>query len=463
MTTKLADPAAAVRDQHDRIRGDLERLVRIPSISAPGFPREHVEACAEEVAAIFREAGCAGVRLEPIDGGPPAVVADILGPPGTPTVLLYAHYDVQPTGDLAAWTNPPFEPAERDGRLFGRGAADDKSGVVMHAATLRAFAGDPPVGIKLLIEGEEETDSHLEAHVERHAERFGADVYVIADVGNFRLGQPTITTTLRGLATCRVSVRTLREPVHSGMFGGPVPDALMTLVRLLATLHDDRGDVAVAGLDRNAWDGIDYPEDAYREVTGVLDGVPRIGTGTVSEMLWARPSINVIGLDAPSVAQAANVLVPSATAIVSARIVPGTDPVAARAALAEHLRTNAPWGVDVEVEEVMAGEGYAAEHDGTGFRAAVEALRDAYGTEPSFVGQGGSIPLANVLSRTAPGGHGEVILWGAQDEAARIHGIDESVDLQELDRCVEQQVRFLQLLGRRADPTTDTKGTDHGD
>ncbi len=455
MPTYVDDPAASVEAQRQLIRSDLERLVRIPSISAPGFPREHVLDCANEVMAIFRDAGCEGVRLEPIDGGPPAVVVDIPGPPGTPTVLLYAHYDVQPTGDVGAWTNPPFEPDERDGRLFGRGAADDKSGVVMHAATLRAFGGDPPVGIKVLIEGEEETDSHLEAHVERHAARFGADVYVIADVGNFRLGQPTITTTLRGLATCRVTVRTLREPVHSGMFGGPVPDALMTMIRLLASLHDEHGDVAVTGLDRNAWDGIDYPERDYRSVTGVLDDVPLMGTGSVSEMLWARPSINVIGLDAPTTAQAANILVPTATAIVSARIVPGSDPVAARAALADHLRTHAPWGVEVEVEEIQAGEGYALEPDGEGFRAAVEALRDSYGSEPSFVGQGGSIPLANVLSRTAPNGHGEVILWGAQDETARIHGIDESVDLAELDRCVEQQVRFLQLLGR--------KGTNHGD
>jgi acetylornithine deacetylase/succinyl-diaminopimelate desuccinylase-like protein len=365
-------------------------------------------------------------------------------------VLLYAHYDVQPTGDVDAWTAPPFEPDERDGRLYGRGAADDKSGVVMHAATMRAFGGAPPVGVKVLIEGEEETDSHLDGHVERHAERFGADVYVIADVGNFRLGMPTITTTLRGLATCKVTVRTLREPVHSGMFGGPAPDALMVLIRLLATLHDDVGDVAVEALARNDWDGVDYPEDGYREVTGVAEGVPLIGSGTISEMLWARPSINVIGLDAPSVAEAANVLVPIATAVVSARIVPGTDPQAARAAIAEHLRRHAPWGVEVDVEEVMAGEGFAAAEGGRGFVAAVEALREAYGTAPSFVGQGGSIPLANVLSRIAPNGQGEVILWGAQDESARIHGIDESVDLAELDRCVEQQVRFVQLLAERS-------------
>lgn len=443
----VTDPHAVVEEQRDLIRADLERLVRIPSISAPGFPRDPIDRCAAAVVDILRDAGCGSARIEPVDGGADAVMVDIPAPDGAPTVLLYAHYDVQPTGDLEAWSNPPFEVAERDGRLYGRGVADDKSGVVMHAATMRAFGGRPPVGVKILIEGEEETDSHLEAHVEAHAERFGADVYVIADVGNFRNGHPSITTSLRGLATCKVSVSTLCEPVHSGMFGGPAPDALMSLIQLLATLHDDRGDVAVEGLDRTSWDGVSYDEAEYRDVTGVLADVPLIGSGTVSEMLWARPSINVIGLDAPAVAQAANVLIPSATAVVSARIVPGQDPAEARAALAEHLRTHAPYGVEVEVEEIQAGEGFAAERDGVGFRAAIEALEQSYGSPVGFVGQGGSIPLANVLSRTAPNGHGEVILWGAQDENARIHGIDESVDLQELARCVEQQVRFLQILG----------------
>lgn len=443
----IVDAHAAVTEQAAQIERDLATLVKLPSISAPGFPREDVERCGEAVAQLFRDAGCTDVRLEPIEGGPHAVVVEVPAPEGAPTVLLYAHYDVQPTGDVDAWTSAPFEPVVRDGRMYGRGAADDKSGVAMHVATMRAFGGRPPVGIKVLIEGEEETDSHLEAHVEQHAERFGADVYVIADVGNFRLGEPTITTSLRGLATCKVSVTTLQEPVHSGMFGGPVPDALMTLMRLVSTLHDEHGDVAVDGLDRRAWDGVAYAEDSYREVAGVLPGVPLTGSGSVSEMLWARPSINVIGLDAPSVAEAANVLIPTATAIVSARIVPGQDPVAARAALAAHLRSHAPWGVTVEVEEIQAGEGFAAQRDGTGFRAAVAALEQTYGREVGFVGQGGSIPLANVLSRTAPNGDGEVILWGAQDETARIHGIDESVDLAELTRCVEQQVRFLQILG----------------
>jgi acetylornithine deacetylase/succinyl-diaminopimelate desuccinylase-like protein len=443
----VLDPQAAVQSQTEQIRSDLERLVAIPSISAPGFPREPIAQCAEEVVRIFREAGCDTARIEPVDGGADAVLIDIPAINGAPTVLLYAHYDVQPTGDVDAWSDPPFSAVERDGRLYGRGVADDKSGIVMHAATMRAFGGQPPVGVKILIEGEEETDSHLEAHVEAHAERFGADVYVIADVGNFRNGQPTITTSLRGLASCKVTVRTLREPVHSGMFGGPAPDALMTMVKLLGTLHDDRGDVAVDGLKRLHWDGVEYAEDDYRDVAGVLADVPMIGTGDVSEMLWARPSINVVGLDAPSVADAANVLIPTASAIVSARIVPGQDPAEARALLAEHLRKHSPYGVQVEIEEIQAGEGFTAERDGVGFLAAVDALEQAYGRRVGYVGQGGSIPLANVLSRTAPNGHGEVILWGAQDENARIHGIDESVDLAELERCVEQQVRFLQILG----------------
>lgn len=451
----VKDPEEAVRIQTDAMRTDLATLVRIPSVSALGFPNQSIERCAEVVAELFREAGCEQVRLEPIEGGAPAVMVDIPGPDGAPTVLLYAHYDVQPAGKGEHWTTPPFEPRERNGRVFGRGAADDKSGIVMHVATVRAFGGKPPVGVKVLIEGEEEVDSHLEAWVEQHRERVSADVYVIADVGNFRIGVPTITTSLRGLAVCRVTVRTLDQPVHSGMFGGPAPDALMVLIRLLATLHDDEGDVAVEGLRRNEWNGVEYPELDYREVVGLAPQAPLIGTGSIAEMLWARPSINVIGLDAPPVAGAANALVPTAAATVSARIVPGEAPEVARAMLARHLHDHVPWGVQVEVEELQAGEGFAAREDGPGFIAAARALQKVYGRPASLVGQGGSIPLANVLAKAAPGGVGEVILWGAQDEAAHIHGIDESVDIAELHRCVEQQIRFLQLLADTAAAQTN--------
>jgi acetylornithine deacetylase/succinyl-diaminopimelate desuccinylase-like protein len=444
---RTMDAQALIRSVDDmaaRVRSDLERLVRCASVSAPGFPREPVLKAADEAAAILREAGCPGVELVEIPGGAPLVHAEIPAPPGAPTVMLYAHYDVQPAGDENGWTSPPFEPTLRGGRLYGRGAADDKSGVVAHAATLRAFGGKPPVGIKIVLEGEEETDSHLDAFVREHPDLARADVMLIADVGNFKKGEPTLTTSLRGLASCTVAVKTLRQPVHSGMFGGPAADALMVLIELLATLLDEKGDVAVAGLQSGAWDGHGYPEDDYRATTGVLDGVPLIGSGSVADRLWAKPSINVIGLDAPSVAQAANALLAEAKAIVSMRVPPAEDPERARRLLAEHLRSHAPWGVAVTVEEFQAGQGFNAATDGPGYRATAKAMQAAYGKPASTVGQGGSIPLVSVLAGIAPGT--EILLAGAQDEKAAIHSIDESVDLEELQRVIKTQVLLLAEL-----------------
>lgn len=446
-TTSDIDRAAlrdAVRAMTPRIRADLIELVRMDTVSAHAAARPALESCANAVATMLRDAGCAGVSVDPIDGGPPAVIADVPAPPGAPTVLLYAHYDVQPAGDESRWTSPPFEPTERDGRLYGRGAADDKSGVVAIVATMRAFGGRPPVGVRILIEGEEEIGSpNLERHMNAHPERYAADLHVITDSGNVRLGEPTLTTTLRGLASCRVTVRTLDAPVHSGMYGGPVPDALMVLIKLLATLQDDRGDVAIEGLRSDPWDGLDVTEEAYRSTAGVVDGVPLVGSGTISERLWTRPAVNVIALDAPRTDHAANIVVPSAEAIVSLRIAPDESPQRAGALLAEHVRTHAPWGVAVEVEELQSGEGFFGRTDGPGIRAALDAMREAYGVEPQAVGQGGSIPLAILMSRCAEGGAGEVVLWGAQDDAASIHGYDESVDFGELVRSIEAQVLLL--------------------
>jgi acetylornithine deacetylase/succinyl-diaminopimelate desuccinylase-like protein len=249
---------------------------------------------------------------------------------------------------------------------------------------------------------------------------------------------------LRGLASCSVAVKTLRQPVHSGMFGGPAADALMVLIELLATLLDAKGDVAVAGLESGTWDGHGYPEDDYRATTGVLDGVPLIGSGSVADRLWAKPSINVIGIDAPSVTQAANALLAEAKAVVSLRVPPGEDPTRARTLLAEHLRGHAPWGVTVTVEELQAGQGFKAATDGPGYRAAAKAMAAAYGKPASTVGQGGSIPLVSVLAGIAP--DTEILLAGAQDEKAAIHSIDESVDLEELQRVIKTQVLLLAEL-----------------
>jgi acetylornithine deacetylase/succinyl-diaminopimelate desuccinylase-like protein len=366
-------------------------------------------------------------------------------------VLLYAHYDVQPSGPEAAWFSPPFEPILRDGRLYGRGAADDKSGVVMHAAALRALGGQAPVTVKVVIEGEEEVGTDgMERLLATEPERFAADVVVVADSGNWTLGEPTLTTSLRGLVACDVEVRALERPVHSGIFGGAAPDALQALIRLLDTLLDERGAVAVAGLDRRSWDGLDQDEQAFRAAAGVLPGVELVGEGTVAERVCTRPAVTVIGLDAPAVDGAQNALVPRARARVSLRLAPGQDPGRARAALAEHLRGAAPWHVDVEVTAgAAAAHGFEAQTTGPGYQAALAALERAYGKPAVKLGSGGSIPLVTLLDRALP--DAEIVIWGAEDPGANIHSADEGVDLGELERSIHAEAAFLLELGAGAE------------
>ena len=310
-----------------------------------------------------------------VDGGQPAVLGRRPGPAGAPTVLLYAHHDVQPTGDQADWDSDPFQPVERDGRLYGRGAADDKAGIALHLAALRALGDDLGVGVVLLIDGEEEIGSPTLGRIlDAHRDRLAADVVVIADSTNWRIGVPALTTTLRGGVAAVVEVRTLRHAVHNGVYGGPIPDALTTLVHLLATLHDERGDVAVAGLHRGAADPLDLTDDRLRADAGLLDGVQLIGSGSLTSRLWAGPAVSIVGIDAPSVDAGPLTLVPSARAKVSLRIAPGDDAPAARDALVAHLRKHAPWGASVTVSAGAAVESFSARTDGPAYAAARLAL-----------------------------------------------------------------------------------------
>src|SRR6266480_3287223 len=306
--------AAAVRDVLPAVRSDLDRLVRIPSVSADPAAAPHLRASAREVAALLRAAGLPEVEVV-AGGSRPAVLGHRPGPPGAPTVLLYAHHDVQPPGDAAAWDSDPFRPAERDGRLYGRGSCDDKAGIAVHLAALRAHGDRLPVGVTVLVEGEEEIGSPaLPEFLAAYAGRLRANVLVLADSINWATGIPSLTTSLRGGANVTVEVRTLRHGVHSGAYGGPVPDALTALCRLLATLHDERGDVAVEGLVRGSAEPLGLTEERLRADSGLLDGVHLIGTGNLTARLWARPAIAVIGLDAPPVASAPNTLIPAARA-----------------------------------------------------------------------------------------------------------------------------------------------------
>ena len=432
---------------------ELGALVAHPSVAFPGFPAEPVHAMADAVVDLLRRSGADNAGLLDIPGGYPAVWAEIPAPPGAPTVLLYAHYDVQPAPVEQGWHTDPFVATTApDGRIHGRGAADDKSGVVIHAGTLQVLGNRPPVGIKILVEGEEETDSHLDAFVQANPSLFDCDAFVIADMGNQEVGRPALTTALRGGAVCTVTVRTLDFPCHSGVFGGAAPDALIALIRILSTLHDAAGDTAVSGLVGSDWPGGDLDEQVFRESAGVRPGVGLVGTGSLASRLWSRPSVSVIGLDAPRVAEASNVLIPQATAKVSMRIPPGADPERELGVLMDHLRAAAPWDVDVEVTRVGTGRPFEVDMDGPAVRIAEQAMRAAFGTnDVERIGSGGSIPLVSLLKQASP--RADVILWGAEDMArSRIHASDESVDPAEIRSMVIAQALTLLRLGSGGPP-----------
>jgi acetylornithine deacetylase/succinyl-diaminopimelate desuccinylase-like protein len=429
-----------------RLRDALERLVRIPSVAFPGFPEAPVAEAADVTVAVLEEAGVTGIERIDVPGAPPAVFAHLsAADPDAPTVLLYAHYDVQPAGPDDGWTSPAFEPTERDGRLYGRGTADDKCGVALHAAALAALLGDggtPPVHVKVLIEGEEETgQGTLSKLVAADPERFRADAFVIADGSNVATGAPTLTTSLRGMAVVDVTIDTLQAPVHSGVAGGPGPDALLALSRLIASLHHDDGSVAIEGLDTLPWDGAAIDPEAWRAETGVLEGVDLLGTGPIADQLFVRPSVTAIGIDAPTVDTAANALVPRAKARLSVRLAPTQDPAAAAQAVIAHVFAHVPWGAQVTVAEGPGAPGALLAGDGPIAEAAARALETGYGVPATRIGSGGAIPLCADLSSLYP--DASFVLWGPGDERSRIHAGDESVDLADLERAAVAEVAFL--------------------
>ena len=425
------------------VRSDLEALTRIPSVSLDAFDPAHVEASAEATAELLR---AEGLEVEIVrEGGRPAVIGHVDGPEGAPTVLLYAHHDVQPPGDDADWDSAPFEPTERDGRLYGRGAADDKAGIMAHVAALRAHAGRLPVGVTILVEGEEEIGSDsLPTILERHGDKLRADAIVLADSTNWALGEPALTTTLRGLIRVVVTVTTLDHGIHSGMFGGAVPDAVTTLIRLLATFHDEAGDVAVAGLKSGRASDLDFDEARLREESGLLDGVEVIGTGSLLDRIWAKPTATVIGFDAPSVAKSSNTLVPTASAKVSIRLAPDEHPMEAYAAVQRHVEAHTPWGARVQVHLDDQGAGFAADADGPVYDQARAAFTDAWGVEPVDIGVGGSIPFVASFAEKFP--DAAILVTGVEDPDTRAHGANESLHLEEFEKvCVAEAVLLARL------------------
>lgn len=416
------------------LKSNLVRLARIPSIAFPGFPTAPVQEAHDLVAALLRDAGVQRVATLSLPDTAPAITGEIPAPAGAPTVLLHAHYDVQPPGDERLCRTPPFEPTELDGAIYGRGVADDKSNVIVHVGALRVFGGRPPVGIKVVIEGQEEYGSPLDTYPPKQLALFRADAIVVGDAGNLRPGVPTLTVALRGDAEVTVEVRTLATAKHSGEFGGPAPDALVVLLHALATLHDERGDVAVAGLRREPWKGASYTEAEFRELAEIEPGLPLFGTGSLGERLWSGPAITVVGIDAPSVEHAVNAVIPRARAKLNLRVHSQQDAAEAQAALIRHLERVTPFGIPLTIQAGDAGDGFAAETSGPAYEAARAALVTAWGSDPVAMASGGSIPLLNALHEAVP--DAEILLFGAEDGQSNLHAPNERVLLDELERAV---------------------------
>ncbi|MCW2654535.1 MAG: dapE 2 [Mycobacterium sp.] len=440
----MSDLVERVRDVLPSVRRDLEDLVRIESVWADPGRRSEVQRSAQAVAALLSAAGFDDVQIV-AEGGAPAVIARHPAPPGAPTVLLYAHHDVQPEGEHGQWASPPFEPTERNGRLYGRGAADDKAGVATHLAAFRAHGGRPPVGVTVFVEGEEESGSpSLGRLLAAHRDTLAADVIVIADSDNWSTDVPALTVSLRGLADCVVEVATLDHGLHSGMWGGVVPDALSVLVRLLASLHDDEGNVAVEGLREATASEVDHAPGWVRAESGMLEGVREIGTGSLAQRLWAKPAITVIGIDATPIAASSNTLIPRARAKVSMRVAPGGDAKAHLEALTRHLEQHAPWGAHVTVTPGDIGQPYEIDAAGPVYEAARAAFRHAWGNEPVDMGQGGSIPFIAAFAETFP--DAEILVTGVEDPGAQAHSVDESLHLGVLERAATAEALLLANL-----------------
>lgn len=435
---------------------DLGALVRIPSVAFPGFDRAEVERSAAAVQDLLTGLGIferveVKTAVVPATGeaGMPAVLATRAARGGAPTILLYAHHDVQPVGDEALWESAPFEPTVRGGRLYGRGTADDKAGIMAHVGALRALiealGTDFDLGVNVFVEGEEEAGSASFAQfLSDNADALRADVIVVADSGNWDAVTPALTVSLRGNVRFTMTVRTLEHASHSGMFGGAVPDAMLATVKLLATLWDDDGAVAVAGLTERDAATPEYSEETLRSEAGLPAGVSPIGRGTILSRIWNKPSITVTGIDAPSVLGASNTLSPEVSVVLSARIAPGQDAAEAETALIAHLRAHAPFGAQLSFHDTDRGDPFLVDTAGDAVALAREALSEGYGVEPVDIGVGGSIPFIADLVREFPGA--QILVTGVEDPHARAHSPNESLHLETFRHALVSEALLLERL-----------------
>jgi cysteinylglycine-S-conjugate dipeptidase len=447
------DLRKAVEGLMGRAREDLAELVAFRSVADPRqYPPEECDRAAAWVADAFAGVGFQDVTTSVTSDGSKAVHGHVPAPDGAPTVLLYCHYDVQPPLGEELWQSPIWELTERDGRWYGRGAADCKGNIAVHLTALRALGGDLPVSIKIVGEGSEEQGTGgLEAFVPEHADLLAADAILVCDTGNLAVGVPTLTTTLRGLANVVVTVEALAGPIHSGMYGGAAPDALAALIHMLATLRDERGNTTVRGLDvGQTWAGADYPAAQFRTDANVLDGVDLVGDGRVSDLVWARPAATVLGIDCPPVIGSSSAIQPRARARINLRVPPGMDAHAAQDALIAHLEAVAPWNVRVRCEREADGAPFTGALVGPAFDAMSAAMRSVYGRDVTMQGQGGSIPLCNVFQHTFP--DAEIMLIGVEEPLCLIHAPNESVDPSEIENMALVEAAFLQDYGARKSP-----------
>ncbi|MFK4729314.1 dipeptidase [Agromyces mediolanus] len=458
-TTPNADAIrSAVDSAFPGVVAELGRLVRIPSVSWPAFDPAHVAESAEAVAELLRGTGVfelVEIRRAPVEDGSelgqPAIVARRAARNGRPTVLLYAHHDVQPPGKDEDWDTPPFEPTQRGDRLHGRGAADDKAGVMAHIGAIRAFAeasGDFDLGLSVFIEGEEEWASRSFGNFLReNRELLEADAIIVADSGNWDIDTPAITVALRGAVAFNLRVETLAHASHSGMFGGAVPDAMLAAIRMLGTMWDDDGSVAVEGLAHAELDIPAYDEAQLRAEAGLLDGVSPIGRGSILDRIWAQPAITVTGIDAPDVANASNTLIPSLRVRVSARIAPGQDAGAAFEALRAHLEQHAPFGAKLSFEDVDRGQAFLVDTSGWAVAETRAAMAEAWGRAPVDTGVGGSIPFIAELVEEFP--DAQILVTGVEDPDSRAHSPNESLHLGVFKRALLSEALLFGRLNAR--------------
>jgi len=434
------------------LKEDLGRLVGIPSVSEWDFPastREPLLAACSEILALLEGAGVSSLGTVDLPNTAPLITGEIVGPPGAPTVLLYGHYDVVPAGDESEWSSPPFEAAERDGAIYGRGTADSKSNILVHVGALRAWEGTPPVGIKLVIEGQEEVGSALEeGYPAAHPEHFGADAILVADGGSIRGGQPSLTVSLRGDARITVEVRTLASNKHSGQYGGAAPDALIVLLRALSTLWDESGDVAVEGLRREEWSGESYTEQEFRALAEIEEGLPIVGTGGIGSKIWSGPGITVLGIDCPAVDGAPASVQAQARAVLNVRVHPEQPAADAQAAVIRHLEAQRPFGVPLQLTAGATGDGFRTRSSGPAWDAMVAAMSAAWGAETVEIATGGAIPLVKAMSEGVP--DASIFVFGTADSFANIHGPDERVLLQEWENALVAEALFFQEFANRA-------------